>query len=460
MLACFLCILWGVALLWIYVLFTKENLTTEDYWFYATWIILIFGVLSLFDGVPWGSRCVIECNGMAMDLGSYLFIVLRIWLGGTVLLIRMRGVLHKDNKRDFYVICLCSLILILFFCFSCSNVLWFYVLYEARLIPTSILIISWGDQPERLDAARYIICYTVMCSAPLFFGLMWLRVKGGTSFMWFVRYKPRLSRFLWLALRLGLLVKLPVFPLHVWLPKAHVEAPVGGSLLLAGILLKIGGYGLFRVIMVYGYVLETFGHVVIRFCLWGGVYTRILCLRQVDVKALIAYSSVGHMGMACAGIFTMSETGWNAALGLIIVHAFVSCGLFTLARYGYEAVKTRRIFLIKGLCSLYPRIRAFWFLFCFLNMGCPPSLGVLREIMISGTIIGIGGFLALMPILFLLLFGGAYNLYLYSETQHGVNMEGGFSAKYSVSDFRRLIRLLFWSVVLVLKGGIIVGWMF
>lgn len=128
---------------------------------------------------------------------------------------------------------------------------------------------------------------------------------------------------------------------------------------------------------------------------------------------------------------------------MILVHAFVSCGLFTLASYGYEAVKSRSIFLIKGLCCIYPRIAAFWFIFCVLNMGCPPSLGLLREIIIRGILIEGGGVLGLTPFIILLFFGGAYNLYLYSETQHGVPMDGGYSEKYRVSDYACLRGFLF-----------------
>nr|YP_007317425.1 NADH dehydrogenase subunit 4 [Atrina pectinata]AGA63952.1 NADH dehydrogenase subunit 4 [Atrina pectinata]UZT27159.1 NADH dehydrogenase subunit 4 [Atrina pectinata] len=452
-----MCGMWGVYL----TMVLMYQWTKEARWFLTIWFMLLSAFLTLFDGVPWGGvKCVLECSMVAVDLGSYLFILLSAWLGGMVLLISMRGVLHKDVNSGLYLLSLTSLTFILSLCFMSSDVLWFYVFYEASLIPISVLILSWGDQPERLDAARYMVCYTIMCSAPLFFGFMSLSVKYGSFFMWFVMFKPMLPSLMWVILSLGLLVKLPIFPLHVWLPKAHVEAPVGGSLLLAGVLLKMGGYGLFRVMMAYGYVIEKFGYVVISFCFWGGVYTSMLCIRQVDVKALIAYSSVGHMGVACAGIYTSTEMGWNASMGLMIVHAFVSCGLFTLASYGYEVVKSRSIFLMKGLCSIYPSMSAFWFLFCFLNMGCPPSLGVLSEIMISGVMISMGGFLALLPIVVLLFFGGGYNLYLYSETQHGASMEGGYVSKYNVSDYNGLIGFLFWSLVLVFKGGLIVGWVF
>lgn len=130
-------------------------------------------------------------------------------------------------------------------------------------------------------------------------------------------------------------------------------------------------------------------------------------------------------------------------MGLILVHAFVSCGLFTLARYGYEAVKRRRIFLIKGLCCIYPSMAAFWFIFCVLNIGCPPSLGLLREIIIRGILVENGGLIGLIPFLIILFFGGAYNLYLYSETQHGIPMEAGYCDKYRVSDYACLGGFLF-----------------
>ena len=155
---------------------------------------------------------------------------------------------------------------------------------------------------------------------------------------------------------LGFLVKLPLFSVHLWLPKAHVEAPVAGSIILAAILLKLGGYGLARIIIIFNYINKLLMSPIISIALIGGVITSIICLRQTDIKSLIAYSSVGHIGLIIAGILSNSKLGIQARLTIIVAHGLRSSAIFCLANISYKITSTRRILLTKGIMSLAPNI--------------------------------------------------------------------------------------------------------
>lgn len=154
-------------------------------------------------------------------------------------------------------------------------------------------------------------------------------------------------------------MKLPLFSVHLWLPKAHVEAPVAGSIILAAILLKLGGYGLARIIIIFNHLNKTLINPIIAIAIVGGVITSIICLRQSDIKSLIAYSSVGHIGLMVTGILSNSKLGIQARLAIIIAHGLRSSALFCLANIRYSITITRSIVLTKGMLTIIPTI-AFW----------------------------------------------------------------------------------------------------
>lgn len=275
------------------------------------------------------------------------------------------------------------LVLFLLFLFFSSNMFFFYVFFELTVIPTFIIIIGWGYRINRLQASFYIVIYMLFSSFPFLLSFIFY-FGSGLSFSFLFRFhRPLvlLGSFWWFLLFSVFAVKLPVFFLHLWLPKAHVDAPLLGSMVLAGVLLKMGGFGLLRVSLLFFSLYLKFGWLIACFSLVGSFYSAIICLRQIDIKSLVAYSSIVHMGPVLRCFFLISYYRVLGSFLLIYSHGLCSCALFFLLNFFRKLLFTRRIFFLRGSIFVSGLFSFFWFSFCFLNIGCPPSFNFFSELL-------------------------------------------------------------------------------
>lgn len=356
-----------------------------------------------------------------IDLLSTVIIILTFIITALILSASQK-IIITNHEPKIFIAAVFRLAFILVEAYSTPHLLNFYILFEASLIPTLILILSWGLQPERLQAGTYLILYIIVASLPLLFSLLLLQ---NTNFhleiylpYWSIPVPNYALTLWWIITILPFLVKTPIYSVHLWLPKAHVEAPVAGSIILAGILLKLGRYGLFRISINFSIIAYKVATPIIALRLWGACIASLLCLRQTDLKALIAYSSVSHIGLATAGILSQTQWGWAGALLLIVAHGLASSGLFALANTIYETAHSRNLILLKGLIGLFPAITIWWFILSASNLGAPPSLNILAETMLITATVAYSS-LTVPLLALIIILTTAYSLLLYSSTQYG-----------------------------------------
>nr|YP_010719264.1 NADH dehydrogenase subunit 4 [Parnassius tenedius]WDR47327.1 NADH dehydrogenase subunit 4 [Parnassius tenedius] len=354
---------------------------------------------------------------MGCDLISYGLILLSIWI--CMLMIMASESLYKFNFYiNFFLFNIVVLLIMLYLTFSMMNLFMFYLFFEGSLIPTLILIIGWGYQPERIQAGMYLLFYTLFASLPMLMGIFFIFDYLNYLTIYLMKFIDMNLYLLYLSMILAFLVKMPMYFVHLWLPKAHVEAPVSGSMILAGIMLKLGGYGLLRILILFQNINMKMNFIWIIISLLGGLYISLNCFCQVDMKSLIAYSSVAHMSLVIGGIMTMNYWGYLGSYIMMIGHGLCSSGMFCLANINYERLHSRSLFMNKGMMNFMPSMSMWWFLLMSSNMAAPPSMNLLGEISLINSLVS-WSWLSMIMLIMMSFFSAGYSLYLYSYTQHG-----------------------------------------
>nr|YP_003934522.1 NADH dehydrogenase subunit 4 [Arcuatula senhousia]ACY00235.1 NADH dehydrogenase subunit 4 [Arcuatula senhousia] len=336
------------------------------------------------------------------------------------------------------------LLVIVLLAFSASSFFLFFFFFESSLVPLILIIVGWGFQPERLQAGGYMLIYTVFGSLFFILGICFMYLNGvGDCMVSSSSFCTKSVWSFWWVFLFGFLIKMPCYPFHLWLLKAHVEAPVAGSMVLAGVVLKFGGYGmirLFNVVNVFYY--DPLFCLIVVVSLLGGFYSSVMCLCQSDLKCLVAYSSVSHMSMVVLGCFSNFVLGLEGVTWLMLGHGLCSSGLFMLVSVIYSSSESRMLLMNKGGLVKAPFLGVVGFLLCVSNMAAPPSLNLLAEICLY---ICIKSMYFYMMAFFGLIsfFSAAYSLYLFTSCFHG-SPSGGLFSSMSVSHSDLVVFLAHW----------------
>ena len=372
---------------------------------------------------------LIYCNLLRRNFINLFFFsdslssILR-FLSFWICLLVITGIFEVYKSNYFKSLFLFLNLLICFFLilrFNVRRIIFFFVIFESILIPTVLIILIWGNQPERLQASYYFLIYTVLASVPLIIIILIIfNLSGRFYFYFLIEFNILKLRkvLISLGLRIAFLVKFPIYGVHLWLPKAHVEAPVGGSIYLAGLLLKLGVYGVYRFFYLKLWIISSLIAKFIRISLVGGCLTGFICLFQFDLKILVAYASVGHIGLVLCAFCTGRIWGWRGGLLMLISHGLASSGLFCFVNMLYEIFHSRSLVFIKGLLIMFPSLRIFCFILCSCNIAAPPTLNLLSEIFLISSI-SIKSFFIIIFLRFSRLLCVCYSIFFFSQLVHG-----------------------------------------
>nr|DBA43580.1 TPA_asm: ND4 [Bombus fervidus] len=351
-------------------------------------------------------------SNLGINYYSNYLILMMFWIFSLIFL----------NLKEYTKKCLMMnfiLMLLMLMNFLSMDLLIFYFMYEASLLLIFYMIMEWGYMEDRILASFYMMFYTLIFSLPmLYFIFKILDLEGSMCFFYLEMVDLKLDLFSFIYMLMSFLVKIPMYLFHGWLIKAHVEASFFSSMILASIMLKLGSYGLLRLIFMFKFLMNNLLTFFMFINILGMLFLSFICLIQFDMKLIIALSSVIHMGIMSMGLLLEIKLGILGSLMMMISHGLVSSGLFYLVNMIYMQTNSRLIFINKGMINLMPSMSMMWFLMCIFNSGAPISLNMVSEIFLLMSLMYWCKYLFMFLIMYCL-FSFIYSIYLFSFIQYG-----------------------------------------
>ncbi len=374
--------------------------------------------------------------GFAYALGidgiALMLIVLSVFLMPICILASWNAIGHRVGE---YMAAFLFMELLMIGVFAAQDLFLFYIFFEAGLIPMYLIIGIWGGD-NRIYASYKFFLYTLLGSVLMLIAMLWMVNAAGTTDI------PTLMNFdfpagaqtwLWLAFFASFAVKMPMWPVHTWLPDAHVQAPTAGSVILAGVLLKMGGYGFIRFSLpMFPDASAQFVWLILGLSMVAVVVTSLIALVQSDMKKLIAYSSVAHMGIVTAGLFAFNVQGLEGAMIMMLSHGLVSGALFLCVGIIYDQLHTREIARYGGLAINMPKYAIFFLLFTMASIGLPGTSGFVAEFLVLAGVYEISSWATFVLTTGIIL-GAGYMLYLYRRVVFGVQKNADAAAMRDLS---------------------------
>ena len=397
----------------------------------------------------------IESSNIIFYLGvdgiSLFFILLTTLLIPICLLASWDAI--KFNEKEYFIAFLAMEALVIAV-FCVLDIILFYVFFESVLIPMFIIIGVWGSRERRIRAAYMFFLYTLLGSVLMLLAILYIYYQAGTTdyqILLTTTFDPEVQKLLWLAFFASFAVKVPMLPVHIWLPEAHVEAPTAGSVILAGILLKLGSYGFLRFSLpLFPYASVYFTPFIYSFACIAVIYTSLTAIRQTDLKRIIAYASVAHMNLVLIGMFVYNLQGLEGSILQQLSHGLVSGALFLCVGVIYDRHHTRLVKYYSGLAHTMPIYIAIFMFFSMANIALPGTSSFVGEFLILA-----GAFQANTTVCVLsatgMILGGGYSLWLFNRVAFG-NIKVQYTKAFSDVDKREFATLLPLIVLTLVMG--------